>query len=123
MFNGNKISILLKASGIKSQDLLDALGIKNANGSISQIVNGNPTAKRLEAIADFFGVPIDTFFERNIKPTILQPISHSEQSVSSSAEIPLYDRLLDEKDKRIELLERMNSQLSNELERLNRGQN
>ncbi len=121
MYNGNKINLLLKAGNLKAQDLLEAIGIKGSNGSIAQLVNGNPTAKRIEAIADFFQVPIDAFFER--KKTV-QNYTFSENSVNASnPDIELLNLLLLEKDKRIELLERMNSLLITEIERNTNGQN
>lgn len=63
MYNGQKIKELLHARNLKQKDLLEALGTRE-NGSISRFVDGNIKASRLEEIADFFGVSIDTFFIR-----------------------------------------------------------
>ena len=64
MYNGLIIKDLLKQQGKKAKDLLEALGVE-ANGSITQLYkNANPAAGRLEAIADFFDIPIDALFVR-----------------------------------------------------------
>jgi len=63
MYNGQKIKELLRLRNLKQKDLLEALGTRE-NGSISRFVDGNIKASRLEEIADFFGVSIDTFFIR-----------------------------------------------------------
>ena len=69
MYNGQIIKALLKQQGKKKKDLLEALGV-NYGGSIRPFVEGNPTVGKLEAIADFFGVSMDTFFIRDKKPSI-----------------------------------------------------
>lgn len=63
MYNGQIIKQLLAEKNIHNKELLSYLGTE-ANSSLSQIVNGNPTVKRLEKVADFFGVSMDLFFER-----------------------------------------------------------
>ena len=35
------------------------------SANVASFINRNPTASQLERVADFFGVPIDTFFIRN----------------------------------------------------------
>ena len=63
MYNGNIIKQLLAEKKIQNKELLNYLGTE-ANSSLSQIVNGNPTVRRLEKVADFFGVSMDVFFNR-----------------------------------------------------------
>ena len=63
MYNGQVINVLLKERGLRAKDLLEYLQLQS-NGSITSLVKGNPTAERLEKIADFFDVPIDTLFQR-----------------------------------------------------------
>lgn len=65
MYNGKKILELLSERNLKQKDLLEALGTRE-NGSVSRFVKGDIKASRLEEIADYFGVSIDTFFERGI---------------------------------------------------------
>lgn len=108
MYNGKIIKELLKERGLLIKDLLDYLypEPEKRNGSIKQLESGNPTVKTIEKIADFFQVPIDTFFDRpNYTPTNLE------------AEIRLegLEKLLEEKDKRIEVLEKLNQLLSNKI--------
>ena len=63
MYNGNIIKQLLKERNIPNKELLKYLGYdgEGGNTSLTQIITGNPTVKRLEPVADFFKVPIDTF--------------------------------------------------------------
>ena len=63
MYNGQIIKQLLAEKNIQNKELLNYLGTE-ANSSLSQIVNGNPTVRRLEKVADFFGVSMDVFFNR-----------------------------------------------------------
>ena len=104
MYNPQKITDLLEARRVKARDLLTFLG-KNWNGSVAQVVNHDIRVSKIERIADFFQVPIDTFFDR--ETTILG----EPQSTSAAARISDLERLLVEKDKRIALLEDMVSLL------------
>ncbi len=63
MYNGKKILELLAERNLKQKDLLEALQTRE-NGSVSRFVKGDIKASRLEEIADFFSVSIDTFFVR-----------------------------------------------------------
>lgn len=62
MYNGKKINELLKQRQIKKKQLIDHLNITNSG--MASIIRGNPTAKTLEQVADFFDVSIDVFFVR-----------------------------------------------------------
>lgn len=63
MYNPQKIIDLLEAGGIQKKALLDYIG-KNWNGSVDAVIKGDIRVSKLEKIADFFGVPVDTFFDR-----------------------------------------------------------
>lgn len=56
MYNGKVIKELLDSKNIPYGDLLKALGMNPKQTSVNSLVKGNPSAKRLESIADFFGV-------------------------------------------------------------------
>ena len=76
MYNGNIIKQLLLDKKVTNKELLRYLGTE-ANASLAQIVNGNPTVKRLEKVADFFGVSMDVFFERE-KPFKAYSSAHGD---------------------------------------------
>ena len=100
MYNGNIIKQLLKERNIPNKELLKYLGYdgEGGNTSLTQIINGNPTVKRLEPVADFFKVPIDIFFHCDVEV-------NSEATLETRIE--LLERLLEERSKRIETLEKM----------------
>lgn len=111
MYNGEIIKDLLRQQGKRAKDLLAALEV-NTNGSLSQLIkNANPTADRLEKIADFLNIPIDALFVRE------QPhgynIVGNGNNVANITIGTLKDKVQDqrsiiaEKDKRIALLEEM----------------
>ncbi len=104
MYNPQKIIDLLEERRVKARDLLTFLG-KNWNGSVSQVVNHDIRVSKIERIADFFQVPIDTFFDRET------PVLNGVPSNSAAARISDLECLLAEKDKRIALLEDMVSLL------------
>ena len=104
MYNPQKIIDLLEERRVKARDLLTFLG-KNWNGSVSQVVNHDIRVSKIERIADFFQVPIDTFFDRETPALGTSPTSAATARVSD------LERLLAEKDKRIALLEDMVSLL------------
>lgn len=120
MYNGNVIKQLLLDKKITNKELLKYLGTE-ANASLAQIVNGNPTVKRLEKVADFFGVSMDVFFERE-KPFKAYPSTHGDNEQQYKEKIALLERLLEEKDKRIMLLEQMNQLINSGENRTNSGQ-
>lgn len=120
MYNGNIIRQLLVERNIPNKELLRYLGTE-ANASLAQIVNGNPTVKRLEKVADFFGVSMDVFFDRE-KPFKACPLAHEDNELQYKEKIALLERLLEEKDKRIALLEQMNQLVNSAEGRTNSGQ-
>ena len=120
MYNGLIIEQLLEARKIQKKVILDYLGIPREGGgtALKQIMTGNPTVKRLEPVADFFQVSMDVFFNRNVPFSSLA--SHvvgngnavgtgnsviTPQENESQLKIEVLERLIEEKDKRIEVLE------------------
>lgn len=65
MFNGGKIAKLLEDRKLTKKSLIDYVGITGP-GLDQMIARGNLRAQNLEKIADFFNVPIDYFFDREI---------------------------------------------------------
>lgn len=120
MYNGNVIKQLLLDKKVTNKELLRYLGTE-ANASLAQIVNGNPTVKRLEKVADFFGVSMDVFFERE-KPFKAYSSAHGDNEQQYKEKIELLERLLEEKDKRILLLEQMNQLVNSAEGRTKSGQ-
>lgn len=120
MYNGNIIRQLLVERNMPNKELLRYLGTE-ANASLAQIVNGNPTVKRLEKVADFFGVSMDVFFDRE-KPFKACPSAHEDNGLQYKEKIALLERLLEEKDKRIALLEQMNQLVNSAEGRTKSGQ-
>lgn len=112
MYNGEIIMDLLKQQGKKAKDLLAALEV-NSNGSISQLVkDANPTARRLEIIADFLEVPIDALFLREHNYSghnVVGNGNHVANITIGTLKGKLQDQqqIITEKDKRIQLLEEM----------------
>ena len=111
MYNGQIIKQLLAEKNIQNKELLNYLGTE-ANSSLSQIVNGNPTVRRLEKVADFFGVSMDVFFNRE-KPyvSIGHTINGNGNKVSGDIqlhecqkEIEHLKELLNEKERLIQVL-------------------
>jgi transcriptional regulator with XRE-family HTH domain len=107
MWNGQIINVLLKERKLKAKDLLEYLQLQT-NGSITSLVRGNPTAERIEKIADFFDVPIDALFQRN-KSYGYNVVGNSNQvaNITIGELRSSLERIIDEKDKRIAILEDM----------------
>lgn len=68
MFNGQKIIQLLEQRQITKKRLFEHMRT-SASGLDSIIKKCNPTAEKIEQIADFFELPIDYFFDREISDT------------------------------------------------------
>ena len=120
MCNGLIIEQLLDARKIQKKVILDYLGIPREGGgtALKQIMTGNPTVKRLEPVADFFQVSMDVFFNRNVpfSPLASHVVGNGNavgtgnsiitpQDNESQLKIEALERLLEEKDKRIKVLE------------------
>jgi len=119
MYNGQIIKRLMEANRISNKELLAHLGYtkEGANTSLTQLITGNPTVKRLEPVADFFEVSMDIFFERKVQftsapyvfgngnavgtgNTVMTPAENEDRMT-----IETLKKLVEEKDKRIETLE------------------
>lgn len=120
MYNGLIIEQLLDNRKIQKKVILDYLGIPREGGgtALKQIMTGNPTVKRLEPVADFFQVSMDVFFNRNVpfSPLASHAVGNGNavgtgnsiitpQDNESQLKIEALERLLEEKDKRIKVLE------------------
>lgn len=110
MYNGQVINVLLKERGMKAKDLLEHLQLQT-NGSITSLVRGNPTAERLEKVADFFDVPIDALFQRG-KSYGYNVVGNSNYVANITigelrGKAKSLEQIIEEKDKRIALLEDM----------------
>lgn len=118
MYNPQKVIDLIETSGVQRKDLLDYMG-KNWNGSVEAVIKGDIRVSKLEKIADYFGVPVDTFFDREGMNTGVQvggannKVHHFtvgaalNERKALDALIAEKDKLLEEKDKRITLLEEL----------------
>ncbi len=66
MFNGLKINNLIDRSGITKVTLFTAIGLSKKG--LDDIISGThaPRVTILESIADYFKVPMDYFFDREV---------------------------------------------------------
>ena len=126
MYNGKIIKELLDRKKIPSGDLLTAIGMNPKQTSVNALVNGNPSAKRLEAIADFLGVTIDTLFiregvemstEEELKTLSItqlrNQVAHLREQLQFREDmLKEKEERLKEKEARIQLLERLNDVIS-----------
>lgn len=84
----------------------------NSNGSLSQLIKkANPTADRLEKIADFLNVPIDALFIRE-QPHGYNVVGNGNNVANITigtlkGKVQDQQKIIEEKDKRIQLLEEM----------------
>lgn len=110
MYNPKKIGDLLQQRGLKNKQLLVHLGYNERSGLL-QSVSGDIRVSKIERIADFFGVPIDTFFDREKEIPMTETANGiSPRKLAEEREQALRN-LLKEKDQRIALLEDMVSML------------
>lgn len=130
MYNGQVIRKLLRKRKIQNKTLNEALGWTNSQ--LKQVIEGNPKVSTLEPIADFFRVSMDVFFERNtpIHSNGYNNVLGDGNNVNSvvigndrlTERVQIQEILLEEKDKRIEILEEMNKMLRQEIDRINQKQ-
>lgn len=106
MYNPQKVIDLLKASGVTNKALLDYMQ-KNFNGSLKGIIQGDIRVSKLEKIADFFGVPVDEFFDRepNVRGVMVAGVRNHVHHFSVNPDIAAMQALIEEKEKRIKVLE------------------
>lgn len=98
MYNGQIIKKLLSDGNISNKELLKYLGYNKpgGNSSLIQIINGNPTVKRLEPIADFFAISMDSFFTRDVSFNSITISNLTENEYKTK--ITSLEQLLKEKD-------------------------
>lgn len=115
MYNPQKVIDLLKSTGASNKSLLDYMG-KNWNGSLKGIISGDIRVSKLEKIADFFGVPVDEFFDReqSVNGVLVGGVRNNVHHFSVKTDPAALQSLIEEKDKRIKLLEEMISLLKGE---------
>lgn len=65
------IETMIRESGISKADLADKLGVSRT--ALYSILNGNPTIKSLEKIAEIIGCDMADFFPKKTK----EPASHT----------------------------------------------
>ena len=112
MYNGHKISVLMDECRQKKKDVLFSLEMEYK--TLKSIIEGNPTAKSLEKIADYFKVPIDYFFDREVElPKHGVSISgdgnkvqhgNGNVMIEQAKEIDHLKQLLEEKERTIQIL-------------------
>lgn len=116
MFNGQNIKNITEKRGIKIKSLYEGAGINQ--GTFFTIISerGNPTADKLEAIADFLECSIDEFFDRkvNYQSSKNVPEEKNNDTMTEANEIEYLRALLKEKDALIEA----KNQLLQEKERM-----
>lgn len=111
MYNPKKVIELIESSGVKNKELLDFMG-KNWNGSVDAVIKGDIRVSKLEKIADFFGVPVDAFFDREVTAGgvnvggVRNKVHHFSIA-NGDPDVKNLQSLIEEKDKRIKLLEEM----------------
>ena len=130
MYNGLIIEQLLEARKIQKKVILDYLKIPREGGgtALKQIMTGNPTVKRLEPVADFFQVSMDVFFNRKVpfSPLASHVVGNgnaigtgnsiiTQKENESQLRIETLERLIEEKDKRIEVLEMLVATLKSKI--------
>ncbi len=118
MFNPQIIYNLLDANGLKQKELLDFIG-KNHNGSMKQLLRGDVKASNLEKFSEFFGVPIDYFFDKSSPNSgvVVGGVGNKVHHFSVNSDKVARERLealvtekesmIAEKEKRIKVLEEM----------------
>lgn len=68
MFNGQKIKDLFEERKVQQTTFTLQTGVSKSNLYVWMENRSRPGADALEKIADFFNLPIDYFFDRNISP-------------------------------------------------------
>lgn len=66
-----RIREVIKEKGLKASELASKIGMSESG--LNQHINGNPSVKTLEKIADALGVSITELFEKRPEPTFTCP--------------------------------------------------
>lgn len=69
MLNGRKIEKLIEEYNVSKQDLSDATGMSRTTLYNILCSKRSPSCENVEKIADYFKVPIDSFFDRSVEIT------------------------------------------------------
>ncbi len=118
MYNGIIINTLLEEKKLSKKDFLNAMEWSSFS-QYRQLVTGNPTARVLERAADILQVPIDTFFIRDTTCPPLKNVNNPNNSPIEitnqlqQVQIETLEKLIEEKDKRILLLEKLLATIEN----------
>ena len=109
MYTPLTVMDLLASTGAKTRELLELMS-KYWNGSVAQVINGDIRVSKLEKIADFFGVSVEEFFDREqveggVRVGGIKNRVHHFSVGGGAAAIDALNKLVEEKDKRIALLE------------------
>lgn len=110
MYNKNKIRQLIEERNVLIKDFLFAMDQKGSSLAVFEREGANPTAKTLEAIADFFDISIDELFDREKTHHIIPGNGNDVASVkidSLNKQIEGLKSIIAEKDARIQLLDDM----------------
>ena len=108
MFNGQKIKELIGERRVTKASIFTYANISKK--SLDNIINGSniPNSNNIEAIADFFRVPIDYFFDRKIDLSNTNIDNQIKDDVSNTSEdqkeIEYLRKLLVEKERTIQIL-------------------
>lgn len=115
MYNPQKVFDLIDRHGLIQKDVVSVLRNTEkgkCKGNLRQIIDRDIRVSTLEKIADYFKVSIDVFFDREVEVNgvMINGEGHNIKNISveqPSAHADNLQALLDEKDKRIKLLEEM----------------
>ena len=66
-----RIREVIKEKGLKASELASKIGMSESG--LNQHINGNPSVKTLEKIADALGVSITELFEKRPEPSFTCP--------------------------------------------------
>ena len=107
MFKGERIKVLLEEKNVTKKSLADAVNISTL-GLDGIIAGSNVRAGNLEKIADFFKLPIDYFFDREVELNPVEPVPKKEVSeeknLSLEAENALLKKIIEEKERTIQIV-------------------
>ena len=118
MFIGERINKLLEERKITKVNLYTSIGISGP-GLDKMIAGANVRVGSLEKIADFFNVPIDYFFDRELDNAHIN-IGHHVNGIGNNVsgditlsecqkELAHLQQLLEEKERNIQILMRQNN--------------
>lgn len=112
MYDQEAVFNMLSERGIAHKALMRFLG-KNPKHSLRQCLGSDPKVSTLEKVADFFNVPLDTFFNRasgHNSGVVVSGTGNRAINIrvnSPESRVDVLEALLAEKDKRISTLEEL----------------